>query len=106
MSNFKTKRKELQSRFEALPGIAKVYFQPPENLKLKYPCIVYNVNNAMVNHADDYPYILHRRYEVTYITTDPESSIPDILLKEFQYCSYDRRFVSDNMYHDVFTIYY
>lgn len=106
MADFAAKRRELDGTLRSILGSSNVYFQPPENMKMKYPCIVYNLVNARLDHADNRVYMRNRRYEVTFISDDPVSPIPDALIDTLQYIGYDRRFVSDNMYHDVFTVYY
>lgn len=86
-------------------GSENVYFQPPENIKLKYPCILYEFNNIDTKKADNDDYLTYNRYAITFITRDPNNET----WKEIQkmlYCSIDRVFVSDNLYHYVFTLFY
>lgn len=84
----------------------KVYFQPPENLKLKYPCVVFERTNALANYADNLPYQITKRYTVTLIckTSDNDELLDKLLT--FPMSTYDRQFINDNLVHDVFTIYY
>ena len=82
-----------------------VYFQPPEGFKLKYPCIVYELDRIETNFANNLPYLHNKRYSVTVITKDPDSEIPG-LVADLPMCSHDRHFVNDNLHHDVFTIYF
>ena len=89
---------------EAL-GSRNVYFQPPGNVKLKYPCIIYHLAKFFTEHADNGLYMHKSKYDVTVIDTDPESQIPSQLL-EFPYCSFDRYYVADNLHHWVFGIYH
>lgn len=86
-------------------GSRNVYFEPPENTKLKYPCIVYERNNYHVDYADNMKYHTMKRYQITLIGIDPDSKVPDKLM-ELPYCSYDRPFVSDHLHHDVFILYF
>lgn len=82
-----------------------VYFQPPANIHMKYPAIVYERNSADTQYADNAPYIYEKRYNVTVIDSDADSPIPDevaILPK----CVADRHFVSENLHHDSFVLYY
>lgn len=81
------------------------YFEPPANLKLKYPCIIYERNNNYTQRADNKPYIITTRYQLTVIDKDPDSEIvPKI--EELEKCTFDRHFDSDHLSHDVFTIYH
>lgn len=82
-----------------------VYFQPPESVKLKFPCITYSINPGWVRHANNNLYTRRRSYTVTYIHRDPGTETVN-RIEELPYCSYDRRFAKDNLYHDVFELYY
>ncbi len=98
-------REALQTVLESLLGSRNVYFQPPESIKLDYPCIVYERSGIRADSANNRPYLKRKRYTVTCIDGDPDSEIPDKLL-ELKYCSFDRHFISDNLNHDVFTLYF
>ena len=98
-------REALQTLFEELLGSLNVYFQPPESVKLNYPCIVYERSNVRTGSANNHIYLKHEQYTVTYIDEDPDSEIPDKLL-ELEYCSFDRHFTSDNLNHDVLILYF
>lgn len=97
-------RLELQSKLETV--VPNVYFQPPESMRIKYPCIVYEKQNIRTTYADDGVYNKKNMYQVKAICKDPDNTYSEDLLELFQYCHFERRFVSDNLYHDVLTIYY
>lgn len=98
-------RVELHQILTDILGSANVYFQPPESLKLKYPCIVYERRGVFKDHADNLGYRMLKNYQLTYMDEDPDSDIPDKLL-QLPKCSFDRHFASDNLNHDTFTIYF
>lgn len=98
-------RLDLQAILETILGSRNVYFQPPENLKMKFPCIVYSRTSSDVTYADNIKYHLEKAYQVTYIDKDPDSDIPD-KIEGLPKCRFDRSFVSDNLNHYVFTLYY
>lgn len=98
-------RDDLQNLLEGLLGSRNVYFQPPENLKLIYPCIIYNFADIEKRMADDIKYLKWKRYELTLIHSDPENTLVDEI-EDLEYCDYDRCFVKDNLYHYVYTLYY
>lgn len=83
-----------------------VYFQPPESTKMTYPCIKYSVSGMDVKRANDAPYLTKTRYEVISIGKNPDSVLCDEFLKHFPMCRFDRSYTADNLYHNVFTIYY
>lgn len=99
------KRKELQAKLEALRENRNVYFQPPENFKMKYPCIVYRRRPITNRHADNGVYKQDDGWEVTNISSDP---LDDCVrkLSLLPTCRPDRNFVSDNLYHSVFILYF
>lgn len=86
-------------------GSNNVYFQPPENVKINFPCIVYSLDRISKRPADDEGYIFNRRYQVLYIDRDPDSDVLDRLAR-YPMSSFSRYYVSDNLNHYAFTIYY
>ena len=100
------KRLSLHKELIQILGSTNVYFQPPETLKMKYPCIRYTKARPMVNHADNKKYFNKNHYELTVIDTDPDTKIPDLLSEYFQYCSIDRYYSADNLTHCSLDLYY
>lgn len=82
----------------------RVYFQPPENLKIEYPAIVFHLSKIEIDHASDVPYKGAKEYSVTLITKDPEPDVIDELLK-IPYTTLDTTYIADGMNHFVFTTY-
>ncbi len=99
------RRLELQAILENILGSREVYFQPPENVKIKYPCIVYTRSDIYDRYADNLRYKIRVRYSLTLIGRTPQNNIVEKLLN-LDYCSYDRYYVADGLSHDTFTIYY
>lgn len=99
------KRLELHEKLCELLGSRNVYYQPPASVKLKYPAIVYSRNRIENRFADNAVYKQEISYQITAIFYDPDDDLP-IKLSKFPKCRHDRQFVNDNLYHDVFTIYY
>ncbi len=98
-------RLELQTLLEELLGSRNVYFQPPETVKMKYPCIVYNLDDKFSRYADDGTYVLYNRYEITYMTKDPDDTKQDDIAS-LKKCRFNRFFVSENINHYVYNIYF
>lgn len=98
-------RIELQTALEALLGSNNVYYQPPESIKLSYPAIIYSRKEIVNIHADNSVYGQSLRYEITVIDKNPDSEIV-MKVSRLTSCKFDRHFKSDNLNHDVFTIYY
>lgn len=99
-------RLELQSEFEKLLGSRNVYFNPPETLKMKYPCIRYSAASPYIRRANNGIYMLVRKYEGVAIDTNPDSKLGESILSRFQMCSLGSPYTADNLNHFPFTIYY
>jgi hypothetical protein len=82
-----------------------VYFQPPTNIQLKYPCIIYKRDFANTKFADDIPYDRVLRYAVTVIDPDPDSEIPD-KVAAMPMSLFNRFYTAENLNHDVYNVYY
>ena len=98
-------RLNLQTELETILGSRKVYFQPPSSVRMQYPAIVYSRKDIEKRSANDGVYQKLPSYEVILIDKNPDSKFVDKIL-ELPYCSFDRHYESDNLNHDVFTLYY
>lgn len=97
-------RLELDSELRSF--VSNVYFQPPESIKLKYPCIIYHLRDINSNYANDITYKDMKSYELTLICADPDNNYVEDILKHFKYIRFDRHFVSDNLNHYAFVVFY
>lgn len=86
-------------------GSRNVYYSPPESVKIKYPAIVYSRSDINNKFANDSVYKQSHVYSITVIDDDPDSEIVE-RMSSIPKCKFDRHFVSDNLNHDVFTLYY
>lgn len=98
-------RLELQTLLEEVLGSRNVYFQPPSNIHMKYPAIVYSRSRIANTHANDNVYRQSLSYDLTVIDSNPDSEIVT-KISQLPMCIHDRHFKSDNLNHDVFTIYF
>jgi len=99
-------RLELQEKLEEFLGRRNVYFQPPESVKLQYPCIIYSLNRIETKGANNKVYLMHKSYSVSIIDKNPDSEFPEKLLESFECCAMDTSYKIDNLYHYVFTLFY
>lgn len=83
----------------------KVYFQPPADIEMEFPAIVYQRDPADTRYADNSPYQYTKRYQITVIARDPDSPISDAVAL-LPMCTHNRFFVANNMNHDVFTLFF
>lgn len=98
-------RLNLQTLLETILKSRNVYFQPPGSVKLKYPAIVYALDDFESRHANDSVYNLIRLYSITLITEDPDSSTIGELAS-LPMCRFIRHYKSDNLNHYVFELYH
>lgn len=96
-------RLQLHSRLTGL--VEHVYFQPPSNIKMSFPCILYTRDDSYSEHADNRPYIHAKRYQVTVVDRNPDSPLPD-LVESLPLCSFSRAFAADDLNHWVFNLYF
>lgn len=84
-------------------GFENLYFQPPTNTQLKYPCAIYSRVQVPVEYADNAPYSRTKRYTVTVIDRDPDSPLPDAV-GAIPGASFVTHFTKDELNHDVFNV--
>lgn len=83
----------------------RAYFQPPETIKMKYPAIVYALDNIENTFADGGVYLSNKQYSVTLIDKNPDSPVIDKLAK-LPTCRFNRHYKSENLNHYVFLLYF
>lgn len=98
-------RLNLQTLLEEVLESDNVYFQPPSNLQMSYPCIVYAHDNAKTEFAGNSPYSRAKRYQVTVIDRNPDTLIPDDVA-QLPLSNLNRVFTRDNLHHYVFNLYF
>lgn len=98
-------RPNLQKLLEGVIGNRNVYFQPPPSLRMLYPAIVYSRIAIDNSYADNSPYLQGVAYKLVVIDEDPDSAIVKKVSK-LPMCKFNSHYVSDNLNHDAFTIYY
>ncbi|MEG0239492.1 MAG: hypothetical protein RR643_05010 [Anaerorhabdus sp.] len=99
-----SQRLKLQAQLEVITP--HVYFQPPANVRMNYPCIVYYRAGIDTESANDKNYYKKNQYQATVIDADPDSLIPDKIVDTLASVSMISSFVSDNLNHTVLSIYY
>lgn len=98
-------RLDFQGVLEGVLGSRNVYFQPPTNVQMSYPAIVYNRDYEAVQYGDNRPYNRRLRYQVTVIDPNPDSPIPS-QVGELSLAAFVRHFTMDNLNHDIFDVYF
>jgi hypothetical protein len=96
-------RLELQSLLEGITD--HVYFQPPANIQMQYPCIVYSRDGSSTDHANNGLYRHAKRYQVTVVDWNPDTDLSD-KVEALRYANFERAFISGDLNHYVFSIYF
>ena len=100
------RRLKLHNKLCEILGSTNVYYQPPESVKMKYPCIVYQRNTTRKLNADNKRWLSTDSYDVTFICKDPDSDIPNAIEDGFGKIRRETRYMADGLYHDPFYLYF
>lgn len=84
--------------------LASIYYQPPANISIKYPAIIYKRKDIEKVHANDKAYIMRCSYDITVIDKRKDSVIVEELLK-LSHCSFQNEFTTDGLNHTNLTLY-
>lgn len=98
-------REDLSEILHTVLGSDNVYFQPPPTIEMKYPCIVYKLDDVRTRHANNGLYKKDNAYTVIYMDKRPDSEIPDRIL-EIPKSRFDRFYTADKINHFVFNIFF
>lgn len=99
------RRAQLSAILNGIPGVTKAYFQAPGKEKMVYPCILYNIDDAKTEFADDRPYRITKKWTVTVIDENPDSPIPGYV-EQLPTCTWQRTYPADGLNHTVFQLYF
>ena len=88
-----------------LDGDRHTYFNPPMDLKIKYPALIYSRKKIDNVYANNTAYIRRMPYEVIVVDYDPDNEYVSKML-DLPYCEHDRHYTANNLHHDVFTLYH
>jgi len=89
-----------------LKGIVpNVYFQPPDDVQMDYPAIVYERARADTKFANDKPYTVTKQYQLTLISTNPDDTAFNAIAA-LSSCVHERNFAANGLNHDVFNLYF
>lgn len=99
------RRLTFQAVLESLVPGRKVYFQPPEDMTMVFPCIKYELDRGSTKFADNVPYGYQQQYEVMMISRQPDPVMFG-KLAALPMSTHAGSYVADNLNHSVFSIYF
>ena len=92
----------LEEKFD----VRNVYFNPPEDVKLQFPCFVYfRSSSHRILRANNTSYKFTQGYKVTFIGRRPDDSFIEEMTSR-RYVGYNTSFMADGLVHDEYTIYF
>ena len=97
-------RLDLHNLLVNLLGTNNVYFNPPSNIKLNYPCIKYRMSGIDKKNANNSMYIKNVKYEIFII--GPNTDIVLDKLIELPMCTFVRSYIADSLNHTILQLYY
>lgn len=97
-------RLEIQTLLEEYLGNSNVYFQAPPNTGMHFPCIVYKFASFDIKRADNKPYLVTGRWEITHMYKSVKNDLKEKFALELPFCEWKNRIVSDGIYNDYYTI--
>ena len=98
-------RLEIQSIFENMLSSRNVYYQPPAAIKINYPAIIYSLESMTNDHASNGVYLTKKAYKVIYIDSNPDNEMVSVL-NNLTRSTFNSHYVSDNLHHYAYTIYF
>ena len=86
-------------------GIEHVYIDPPENIRMSYPCARVRLNIPRTRYADNRPHIVVPSWEIIYMSYEPDDEYLLKIMDAFQMISANRHYASDGLHHYPFILY-
>ena len=106
------KTNQIQARFKWL-GVSNVYFEPPKNLQLIYPCVIFKRGADSHRSCDNRIYKLDNAYDITYVSYEPDDQMANVILvgdlthePPFKMIRKIRHYVAEGLHHDQYKLYY
>lgn len=96
---------KLQKLLERLLNSRDVYSKPPSSNKLGYPCIIFQKDGENVKFADDSRFVYYNRYSLIVVSREATPKVCDDIAN-LPLCSFLKRYVADNLYHNVYQLYW
>lgn len=91
------------------PEADDIYYQPPGNIPLARPCIVYEPKAYEPKYANNTAFITNRRFQVMFMSNLPfgyfNTKLMFGLIDQGLIVSDNRSYVSSDIVHEVFDIY-
>lgn len=94
-------------------GVSNVYFEPPEDLIMEYPCVRFKRGTISSRHADNRIYKIDDSFDYIYISRISDDKMAHTILvgdsehePPFRRIRHIRHYVADGLHHDHYKLYY
>lgn len=87
-------------------GVPNVYIDPPENIRMAYPCARVRLNIPRSRYADNKVHIFTPSWEIIYMSYEPDDEFLIKIMDAFKMISANRHYTSDGLHHYPFILYY
>jgi hypothetical protein len=94
----------LQAKLEEVFPECGIFYNPPSNLLLEKPCIVYTLNKLDSTTANNLTYQTGALFQVTVLSNTPGLLDVDRMLKELPMSTHIRTFISEGIVNDIFRV--
>lgn len=91
---------------QVIPSNFHFYFQPPSGTKIVYPACLYKRYDDSVLRADNRFYRGMIGYQVTIVTKEEDGDLYETIMTAFPHAMRINSFITENLYHTVYKIYY
>lgn len=102
----KQRTDELINRFYAIPNVKRVYYEPPDNVRMEYPCVRINRKSMNQRYANNKVYMFTPAYDIYYITKESDDPMTEKFMREFEMIRHNRTYHKDNLRYEVYTLYF
>lgn len=99
-------RTRLELHNELLQFVSKAYYQPPSDIRMQYPCVIYAKLTPHTEQANNRLYKKFNFYQLIVVEPDPDSELADRIVDHFQYASINNRAVVDRLHQTTINLYF
>lgn len=103
--DLKQKTDALVQEFKSL-GIENVYFNPPESVRMKYPCVRFRRSGMSTTSANNSRYLILDRYDAVYITYEADDPMVHTIVRHFKHCRHVQQVIKDGLVDENYVLYY
>ena len=99
-------RLDLHEKLCEILGNRNVFFQPPETLKIPNRAIIYRMSDMDQKRANNKLYSKTNRYQILFCTPNPDETVYDDILEEFEMSTLERSYRYENLNYYSISLFY